>query len=260
MRTAKLTTLATSALLALTINTAKADKGSYLTDYARVTRVAPIYTTITVTEPQRQCEFVRSRHANHQRDRHHHNRGHHGNRDRRRNFISGDSYGSTNIDSAANSNIDSASAIIVGGVVGGAIGHHLTESINGRNDAVVTLAGAAIGSAIAGSAARNQTNRQAHRYNPANTSHVNYNHRRTHRNRHGQVHHNSRRQNSHNGHGHNSHNNQGYERCVTTTVSRQERRHDGYNVTYVYRGQSFQTITDQDPGDRIRVRVQIKPH
>lgn len=51
-----------------------------------------------------------------------------------------------------------------------------------------------------------------------------------------------------------------YERCYTKTVSREERRRDGYNVTYVYQGEAFQTRTHQHPGQRIRVRVQIKPH
>jgi len=50
------------------------------------------------------------------------------------------------------------------------------------------------------------------------------------------------------------------EHCVTTTVSRQERRSDGYNVTYVYKGNTFQTHTTHAPGRHIRVRIQIKPH
>ncbi len=48
--------------------------------------------------------------------------------------------------------------------------------------------------------------------------------------------------------------------CVTTRVAHRERRFDGYNVTYVYRGNTYQTRTDHHPGDRIRVKVEVRPH
>ncbi len=68
-------------------------------------------------------------------------------------------------------------------------------------------------------------------------------------------------QSHYDGHGHNRHHrNRRNRQCVTTTVSRQERRHDGYRVTYVYRGNTFQARTDYHPGDRIRVTVAVKPH
>lgn len=34
----------------------------------------------------------------------------------------------------------------------------------------------------------------------------------------------------------------------------------GYNVTYEYAGRRYQTRTDYHPGDRIRVRVDVRPN
>lgn len=48
--------------------------------------------------------------------------------------------------------------------------------------------------------------------------------------------------------------------CVTKSVSHQKRRLVGYNVTYVYRGDYFQTRTNQHPGNRIRLHVQTRLH
>lgn len=49
------------------------------------------------------------------------------------------------------------------------------------------------------------------------------------------------------------------ERCTTRYTSREERRIDGYHVTYVYGGRRYMTQTPRDPGDRIRVRVAVTP-
>lgn len=49
------------------------------------------------------------------------------------------------------------------------------------------------------------------------------------------------------------------ERCTTRYTSREERRLDGYHVTYVYAGRRYATRTPNDPGDRIRVRVAVTP-
>ncbi|MEJ2603123.1 MAG: glycine zipper 2TM domain-containing protein [Gammaproteobacteria bacterium] len=48
-------------------------------------------------------------------------------------------------------------------------------------------------------------------------------------------------------------------RCETRYQSREEERIDGYRVTYRYRGQTYTTRTDHDPGDRLRVRVAVTP-
>lgn len=48
-------------------------------------------------------------------------------------------------------------------------------------------------------------------------------------------------------------------RCEVEEVVREEERIDGYRVTYKYKGRRFVTRSPVDPGDRIRVRVQVEP-
>ena len=48
-------------------------------------------------------------------------------------------------------------------------------------------------------------------------------------------------------------------RCQTNYTSREEERIDGYNVTYRYHGQKYRTRMPYDPGDRLRIRVDIRP-
>ena len=50
-----------------------------------------------------------------------------------------------------------------------------------------------------------------------------------------------------------------YERCETRYRDRWEERIDGYEVTYVYGGRRYVTEMPYDPGDRIRVRVDVTP-
>lgn len=38
-----------------------------------------------------------------------------------------------------------------------------------------------------------------------------------------------------------------------------ESRTTGYDVTYDYRGRSYTSVMDRDPGDRIRLRVSVEP-
>ena len=47
--------------------------------------------------------------------------------------------------------------------------------------------------------------------------------------------------------------------CDTTYENRQEERINGYNVRYVYAGQTYQTHMQRDPGDYLRVRVRVAP-
>jgi len=49
------------------------------------------------------------------------------------------------------------------------------------------------------------------------------------------------------------------QRCSTRYEERYEERIDGYNVTYVYNGRQATTRLPYDPGDRIRVRVDVRP-
>lgn len=50
-----------------------------------------------------------------------------------------------------------------------------------------------------------------------------------------------------------------YERCETQYRDRYDERIDGYEVTYEYAGRQYVTQMPYDPGDRIRVRVDVSP-
>ncbi len=47
--------------------------------------------------------------------------------------------------------------------------------------------------------------------------------------------------------------------CEVAEIVHQEERVDGYRVTYRFQGRQFVTRTAYDPGDEIRVRVQVEP-
>lgn len=49
------------------------------------------------------------------------------------------------------------------------------------------------------------------------------------------------------------------ERCQTVYENISHERIDGYRVTYRYHGQTFTTITDEDPGKRLRLRITLTP-
>ena len=48
-------------------------------------------------------------------------------------------------------------------------------------------------------------------------------------------------------------------RCEIEQVFHEEERIDGYRVAYRFRGREYVTRTDTDPGNRIRVRVEVDP-
>ena len=48
-------------------------------------------------------------------------------------------------------------------------------------------------------------------------------------------------------------------RCETQYREHQEERIDGYDVVYRYHGQKYATRMPHDPGNRIRIRVDIRP-
>jgi uncharacterized protein YcfJ len=43
------------------------------------------------------------------------------------------------------------------------------------------------------------------------------------------------------------------------TVDSVETRNAGYDVTYEYRGHTYTTLMDRDPGDRVRLHVSVQP-
>ena len=48
-------------------------------------------------------------------------------------------------------------------------------------------------------------------------------------------------------------------RCETTHQTHEEERIDGYRVLYVYNGQKYATRMPDDPGRRLRIRVDVRP-
>jgi uncharacterized protein YcfJ len=59
-------------------------------------------------------------------------------------------------------------------------------------------------------------------------------------------------------------NNQHYSRdrnkqCRTVTHRQEVTRVDGYRVTYRFKGQTFVRTMDEDPGNRVRIRVNVTP-
>jgi len=47
--------------------------------------------------------------------------------------------------------------------------------------------------------------------------------------------------------------------CKPSYTEQREKRIDGYRVTYEYNGQKYQTEMPSDPGQKIWVRVDIRP-
>ena len=109
---------------------------------------------------------------------------------------------------------------IVGGIVGGLVGNQFGKG-DGRT--LLTVAGAVLGASV-GNDVGNRRHRRNHRAPSHNTSYTT-----TER------------------------------RCSTThNVSHRQER-DGFLVEYKYRGRSYSTRLDYDPGDRLPVDVQVVP-
>jgi uncharacterized protein YcfJ len=49
------------------------------------------------------------------------------------------------------------------------------------------------------------------------------------------------------------------QRCEVVSERVREERIDGYDVTYEYAGQLYRTRLPQDPGDRVQLRVSVRP-
>jgi len=48
-------------------------------------------------------------------------------------------------------------------------------------------------------------------------------------------------------------------RCETNYQSREEERIDGYDVVYRYHGQKYSTRMPYDPGNKLKIRVDVRP-
>jgi len=161
-------------------------------DYARVVHVDPIVRQVRVSEPRRECwnetryEEVRN--------------------DRQYEPVRG-----------------SAGSMILGGIIGAALGNQIGSG-DGRRAA--TVAGAIIGSAVGHDAAARREARKGYAY-----ADQDYRESRPYE----------------------------VERCKVFYEASDEERVEGYRVTYVYNGHEHTTRLPYDPGDRIRVRVDIQP-
>lgn len=113
-----------------------------------------------------------------------------------------------------------AGSMILGGIIGAAIGNQVGSG-DGRRAA--TVAGAIIGSAIG--------HDKADRRNGGYYGNNGYREARPYE----------------------------VERCDVRYDEDYEERIDGYRVTYVYNGREQTTRLPYDPGDRIRVRVNVRP-
>jgi len=109
---------------------------------------------------------------------------------------------------------------VIGGVIGGAIGHQFSE---GSGKQIATAIGAVVGADVGRNAVRNRE-REASRYAYDAPDRVAYE-----------------------------------PRCRTVHDARYESRIDGYDVTYRYQGQVYQTRMPYDPGARLPVRVEVSP-
>lgn len=115
-----------------------------------------------------------------------------------------------------------AGPMILGGIIGAAVGNQIGRG-DGRRAA--TVAGAIIGSAIGHDAADRRAARGEGRYAAYEPEPRSYE----------------------------------VERCDTRYVEDWEERVDGYRVTYDYHGRRGVTRLPYDPGERIRVRVDVRP-
>lgn len=165
-------------------------------DYARVVDVEPIVRRIRVTEPRRECyEETRYEHERVYDSRH------------------------------AGRGVSSAGSMILGGLIGAAVGNQIGSG-DGRRAA--TVAGAIIGSAIGHDAAARRDVRTVDRYDD------------------GYVDRYVARPYT-------------VERCEIRHIDSWEERVDGYHVTYEYLGRRGRMTLPYDPGPRVRVRVDVRP-
>jgi uncharacterized protein YcfJ len=158
-------------------------------DYARVVDVDPIVHKVRVTVPQREC-WTETRYED-------------------------VSYAES---TGGGPRRGSAGSMILGGIIGAAIGNQIGSG-DGRRAA--TVAGAVIGSAVGHDVA----DRRNGRYERVVTESRPYE----------------------------------AERCEVRHEEHYEERIEGYRVTYVYNGIRQTTRLPYDPGDRIRVRVDVHP-
>tara|TARA_R110001583_G_scaffold51161_11_gene159798 strand:+ start:32274 stop:32858 length:585 start_codon:yes stop_codon:yes gene_type:complete len=124
---------------------------------------------------------------------------------------------------STHSNNDAFAGTIVGGIIGGVIGHKIGHNKGNKNFG--TVLGAVVGASV-GNGLSNQ-------HRSVSRSHSEPRHQPSHRT----------------------------ERyCDVVTTVRYREKVVGYDVWYRYHGEQYHTRMDNHPGERIRVRVNVRPH
>jgi uncharacterized protein YcfJ len=117
----------------------------------------------------------------------------------------------------------SGAATLFGGMIGGLLG---SQFGGGSGRKALAIAGAMVGASIANNASRHRHGR----YDSRNSYDAYHRHSR-----------------------------HTPQRCVSVVESREVEEVSGYRVHYLYQGQEFVKRVDTDPGDRVRVQVQVAP-
>ena len=122
-----------------------------------------------------------------------------------------------------------SNSTIVGGLVGGVIGNQIARGRNSGSRTGATIAGAIIGGAVGSNASSNYTRDRRVRNQSVQR-------------RRAPIY-------------------ESYEvqRCKDVPLSRVEQRIQHYDVTYRYKGRTFQTRTRRDPGRQIELQVSVAP-
>ena len=197
---------------------------------AEVLDARPVYADVTVREPRLECVADRRR----PRARVEVHGARPGDRDR---YYRHDAYRDDRWRRSERREIDSRGAVIVGSLVGGAVGNRLTRDGSRGARAAGTVAGALVGAGAARELARGHERR---RHGPGRPY-------RAPVHGHGPV------------YGHDRGHDRGRERCVRVVETRTERRLVHYDVTYLFRGRTFRARRDRDPGATIEIDVSVSP-
>ncbi len=119
--------------------------------------------------------------------------------------------------------------VLIGGIIGGVIGNQLGRHSGSGSRNGATVVGAIIGSALASEAGsrnarhrREQPHQQTHQRIPVYSTRP-------------------------------------VEHCKNIVETQYEQRLQGYDVTYEYRGQSFTTRMNRDPGQQLELQVTVRP-
>ncbi len=138
--------------------------------------------------------------------------------------------------------IDAGSGGLVGGIIGGVIGNQIGRHGSKRGRVGATVAGAIIGSAIAGGGSYSSSRNYGHHNGSYNRN------RGSQRFAHKQYRKPKRVLTT-----------KPVKHCRETFHTSYERRIQGYDVTYRYRGKTYHTRTKHNPGRKIALEVSVKP-